>query len=914
MEIPQEYVDRIRSLFYIQSDYYAEGWYSKKQDKAGYSPACAHRFDAQCKAHNYHCNDCTHCQLLPLSDTAILNHLQGKKTLGAYQVYADRVLWLCLDFDIEDEAARRNALEFARLVWAELDHLNVPAYLEDSGNKGYHLWVFFSERVMATLAQELGVRLVHKLSTEQHFAGVNPVEVFPKQTKVTETDFGNLVKVPFGLHPKTGRRCVFLAPDGTPLPDQRAVLLAIRTLPAVDLPAIVAEFAAVPQRAVGMENRQVTEVILQGERDRTLTSIAGTLRRKGLTPEEIEAALRIVNERRCEPPLDEQDVRKIARSVGRYEPQAQGVPENTPHYILDDGGITYVKPKPIIRRNQDIEYDYIETPVCNFEISIAAELQSCDGEESENMFSLHGRTSDRPFLFDIAAEELADPRKLQAALLVNAGGKGIVYAGQMRHMLPAIQWLSNGYQREVRYVSTGWQRVGDRWIFVTPGGGIGIDLVRCDVAAELRNYRLASNDADLTPGLQALTHLLAAFEHDITYPALAHAFLAPLLRFLPNVKRYCLHLTGETGSLKTTFATLLLCLFGDFGNEDPTAKFGSTVNSIEVLGHQAKDVLFVVDDFKPRIVKLEDITRLIQGYSDGHGRGRLNRNATLQTTKYVRGVLLTTGEDVPENEASIIARSLILKMSRWDGRNDHLASAAELSRALPDVMSSFIEWLLRDEQRELETLLTTKRDKFLMALAGQGITNAGRIATNAAQNWLAFKYFTDWLGAYDLWSAAQIADARAEHDEILAALCGQMAQRVQAEKSSVTFVEAVQAMLASGEAVIIERQTAARDVSGDFRLNTDVPPGKTLLGWKDDAGVYMHAETAFHEIERWYRQIGKSIGQNANSLWDQLRADGFIIERSIPLKTGQGQHRVIHFSRDILEQVKVPDAPDALDF
>lgn len=914
MDIPAEYIERIRRLFFIQSNYYAEGWYSKSTEKAGYSPACANRFDAECKANGYRCDDCAHCQLLPLTDQTISLHLQGKKTLGAYQVFADRVLWLCIDFDIADESARGNALELARLIWAELDHLNVPAYLEDSGNKGYHLWVFFAEPVPALRAQELGRRLVYKLTSEQEFSGVNEPEVFPKQVQVTATDFGNLVKVPFGLHPKTRRRCVLLQPGGTPCDDQRAALLAIATVPSGDVESIVAEFAALPATHVRATSNVVADIIPQGERDRTLTSIAGALRRKGLTPEEIEAALQIVNERRCDPPLDEQDVRKIARSVGRYEPEARGVPENTPHYILNDGGITYVKPKPIIRRNQDIEYDYIETPVCNFEINIAAELQSCDGEESENMFSLHGRTTDRPFVFDIAAEELADSRKLQAALLVHAGGRGIVYAGQMRHMLPAIQWLSNGYQREVRYVSTGWQRVGERWIFVTPGGGIGVDVVRCDVAAELRNYRLASSDADLTPGMQALTHLLAAFSHDITYPALAHTFLAPLLRFLPNVKRYNMHLTGETGSLKTTFATLLLCLFGDFGNEDPTAKFGSTINSVEVLGHQAKDVLFVVDDFKPRIVKLEDITRLIQGYSDGHGRGRLNRNATLQTTKYVRGALLTTGEDVPENEASIIARSLILKMSRWDGRNDHLARAAEMSRALPTVMASFIEWLLYAELHGLDALLTAKRDEFLSALSGQGVTNAGRVATNAAQNWLAFHYMTEWLGAFQLWTPAAIDEARAEHDDILAALCAQMAQRIQAEKSSVTFIEAVQAMLASGAAVIIERQTAERDVSGDLRLNTDVPVGKTLLGWKDDDGIYMHADTAFHEIERWYRQVGGSIGQNAGSLWDQLRADGFIIERSIPLKTGQGQHRVIQFSHAILESVGETSNADALDF
>jgi putative DNA primase/helicase len=51
-----------------------------------------------------------------------------------------------------------------------------------------------------------------------------------------------------------------------------------------------------------------------------LTSIAGSLRRIGLTAEEIFAALWPLNLRRCRPPYDEANVRRIATSIGRYPP------------------------------------------------------------------------------------------------------------------------------------------------------------------------------------------------------------------------------------------------------------------------------------------------------------------------------------------------------------------------------------------------------------------------------------------------------------------------------------------------------------------------------------------------------------------------------------------------------------------
>jgi putative DNA primase/helicase len=62
------------------------------------------------------------------------------------------------------------------------------------------------------------------------------------------------------------------------------------------------------------------EAIPEGVRDSVLTSMAGTMRRRGFCVEAIIAALKIENKQRCQPPLDETQLRKIAASVGRYAP------------------------------------------------------------------------------------------------------------------------------------------------------------------------------------------------------------------------------------------------------------------------------------------------------------------------------------------------------------------------------------------------------------------------------------------------------------------------------------------------------------------------------------------------------------------------------------------------------------------
>jgi Protein of unknown function (DUF3987)/Bifunctional DNA primase/polymerase, N-terminal/Primase C terminal 1 (PriCT-1) len=60
-----------------------------------------------------------------------------------------------------------------------------------------------------------------------------------------------------------------------------------------------------------------------GERNNRLTSLAGSMRRRGMTPESIEAALFEENRWRCEPPLPDAEIRRIAASIAKYPP-AQG--------------------------------------------------------------------------------------------------------------------------------------------------------------------------------------------------------------------------------------------------------------------------------------------------------------------------------------------------------------------------------------------------------------------------------------------------------------------------------------------------------------------------------------------------------------------------------------------------------------
>lgn len=87
-----------------------------------------------------------------------------------------------------------------------------------------------------------------------------------------------------------------------------------------DPPAWLLESLKKEERRATRGAEPLEEKIPQSKRHKALLSLAGKLRRSGLGGEEIAEMLLVVNERRCEPPLPDDEVHKLARSMEIYEP------------------------------------------------------------------------------------------------------------------------------------------------------------------------------------------------------------------------------------------------------------------------------------------------------------------------------------------------------------------------------------------------------------------------------------------------------------------------------------------------------------------------------------------------------------------------------------------------------------------
>jgi hypothetical protein len=76
-------------------------------------------------------------------------------------------------------------------------------------------------------------------------------------------------------------------------------------------------------------------VIPSGTRNATLARLAGSMRRVGMTREEILAALERTNQDRCRPPLPQREIERISASISRYEPDQISVAVVENHFAQD---------------------------------------------------------------------------------------------------------------------------------------------------------------------------------------------------------------------------------------------------------------------------------------------------------------------------------------------------------------------------------------------------------------------------------------------------------------------------------------------------------------------------------------------------------------------------------------------------
>jgi hypothetical protein len=621
------------------------------------------------------------------------------------------------------------------------------------------------------------------------------------------------------------------------------------------------------------------------------------------------------------------------------KPLVRGQVRERPPMVLEDAGYR-IDAGRICRERVTPEGGVALVPLCNFMARISEVVTRDDGAEQAALFTLVGTLAE--------GRELS-PVSVPATDFAGLGwvttewhGDAVVYAGQgtRDHLRAAIELLSRDRQRRTLYTHSGWRRVGGSWIYLHGAGAVGpvgpvaeIEVCLPDSLGGFVLPRPPEGEA-LAAAVRASFALLDGLVADrLAFPLLGAVYRAALGE-APGPIDLSLYLAGPHGVGKSELAALAQQHFGAFLDaRHLPGSWSSTGNALEGLAFAAKDALFAVDDYAPRGAvsdrqRLErDADRLLRAQGNRSGRQRMRPDASQRPPKPPRGLILSTGEDVPPGQ-SLRGRMLVLEISPGDVPLSRLtpyqhAAAAGLNA---QAMAGFIHWLA-PRYGELCRELPDERS----ALREQAMTGTGSSRTPGIIADLA-------LGLrYVLRFAAEIGAITSEERDTLerrgwAALVEAAAahtSHVQSAEPAQLFVRLLVDAIASGRAYISAPDGAEpsnpsawgwRHVtigSGDSEREEWKPQGR-CVGWLEGSNdLYLLPHAAIVEAQALAAQEGEGLPVSARTLWRRLRECNMLAswdearQRCTVRRRLQGQDRreVLHLRADTLFTLERPSPP-----
>ncbi len=241
----QRRVTLFRSLFRGREDTYAQRFVAK-DGRRGYQPACRNRWSYDCKAHKYKCDGCGCRDLIPLDDAIVRRHLHkdAKETdvIGLYPILEDNTcFFLCADFDDKncEHGYRDDVLSYVHVC----KEWGIPAYIERSrSGNGAHVWVFFSEPIMAAKARKLGFAILGAAMEDDVRMEMKSYDrFFPNQDFLPKGGFGNLVALPLQGLAKHNGNSLFVDEGFVPYKHQWTVLASVQKQSATEVSIILSQ-------------------------------------------------------------------------------------------------------------------------------------------------------------------------------------------------------------------------------------------------------------------------------------------------------------------------------------------------------------------------------------------------------------------------------------------------------------------------------------------------------------------------------------------------------------------------------------------------------------------------------------------------------------------------------------------------
>jgi hypothetical protein len=703
--------------------------------------------------------------------------------------------------------------------------------------------------------------------------------------------------LPPSIHPDTHRRYEWLPG------------LSIHEIPPAPLPeALARRLCDIDAGCTGTPEEPsavalALGVITEGERNNRLFRLACQLRREGHSQGELTPMVMGLNHGCCRPPLSDDEVlRTIQSAVERVDEDSA----NTWPYAERNGRI--------VRLSLDGDGKEHASAVCNFTAKIRDQTTIDDGVERRITLGIEGQLATGEPLprAAVSAAEYAS----MSWIIPAWGTRAVVYAGigAKDHLRAAIQIMSRDVPHQTVYEHTGWREIDGQWFYLHAGGAIGadglVDHVSVSLQGRLALYVLpAPPEVDeLRECIRASLAIVGLAPEPITMSLLGAAYRAVLAPadFTP-------HLAGPTGTGKTELAALMQQHYGAcMDARQLPGSWSSTGNSLESAAFHAKDAIFVADDFAPHGGQSDvaryhrDADRVLRAQGNRSGRDRCRPDGSLRTAKPPRGMILSTGEDIPRGQ-SLRSRMWILEVApgdmRWDLLTQCQADAAAGRYA--GALAGFVRWLA-SRIGELRRSLPERIAKIRAGLTteGQHARTPG-IAADLLCGWQLWTEYAVKAGAINL--LKRLLLLRKARLALLAAAARQ-APHVESAEPASHFLRLIAAAIAAGRAHVASTWGQS---PGDGWGWQDECVGEHMrsrscgqrVGWLVGDDLYLEPDASYAVAQDLARSQGEALTVTGNTIRKRLHEKGLLVScmpgKLTQRRTLDGQSRlVLHLRAD----------------
>lgn len=561
----------------------------------------------------------------------------------------------------------------------------------------------------------------------------------------------------------------------------------------------------------------------------------------------------------------------------------------------------------------------VPVELSNFTARITNDVIEDDGLEQRRLYEVEVKLGGRRATARVVPDRFASMNWVAEAL----GSRGIVAPGATirDHLRAAIQLFSHETTERRVYTHTGWRKENGVWVYLHAGGALGaqgpIDGIEVALPSNLQRYVLNPSTEGIGDAIRASLRMLDVAPLAVTVPVFGAVYRAVL-----GSADFSIYLSGESGKGKSEITALGQAHYGaTMDARHFAANWASTENVLEGIAFTAKDAVLVIDDFCPQ-GSVTDIQqyhkkadRVLRGQANAAGRLRMRADATLRPERPPRGLIISSGEDIPKGQ-SLRSRLLVSEVApnamNWTKLTACQQDAARGRYA--QSLGSYVRWLAA-QYEEVQATLNQQRRELRDRAALEGHKRTPGIIADLGLGLRYFLRFGVQLGALPQREADHLWS---EWWNTLLAIGEEQGQHQASQEPTQRFLSLVRGALISGRTYLAAPDGGAPKQAeaygwqhhvigiGEYMREEWRPRGEKV-GWVEKENIYLEPEMVFAIVQGLSRAQNDTIPVTQRTLFKRMKEKGYLASTDAKRGTNTirrvlegSEHQVLHLSKDLL--------------